>query len=253
MFTTSALLFGAVAAAMIGLSKSAFPGSGLLAIPLLAEVFVGRSIAGAMLPMLLVADILVVRWYGKNARFEVVRPLLGPLAIGFLIGTVFFVVVGSATRPLEICLGVTVAMLVMLQVYRILRQTPPSTPTAMAIGFTGIMGGFTTFVANASGPVLNSYFLALGLPKDEMIGTSAWLFFAVNAAKIPIYLAIMFFAPGGAFFTVESLLYNLILAPIVVLAALVGRRLLPIVPQGLFNGLVLLLSGIAALKMLAGG
>lgn len=253
MFTTSSLLIGAWAAAMIGLSKSAFPGTGLLAIPLLAEVFVGRGIAGAMLPMLLVADILAVRWYGKNARFDIVRPLLGPLAVGYLLGTIFFVAVGSAARSLEISLGVIIAVLVMVQIYRMLRQAPPSKPQAMTIGFTGVMGGFTTFVANAAGPVLNTYFLALRLPKDEVIGTSAWFFFAVNASKIPIYLAIMTFAPGGAFFTMESLLYSATLSPIVVVAALIGRRLLTIISQRLFNGLVLLLSGIAALKLIVGG
>lgn len=253
MFTTSSLLIGALAAIMIGLSKSAFPGTGLLAIPLLTAVFAGRGIAGAMLPLLLIADVLAVRWYGKNARFDIVRPLLGPLTLGFMLGAAFFVAVGSAARPLEIWLGAIIAVLVMLQIHRMFRQTPPSTPTAMAIGFTGILGGFTTFVANAAGPALNTYFLALRLPKDEVIGTSAWFFFAVNASKIPIYLAIMAFAPGGAFFTVESLLYDAILAPIVVVAALIGRRLFTIIPQGLFDGLVLLLSGVAALKLIIGG
>lgn len=253
MFTTSSLLIGALAAIMIGLSKSAFPGTGLLAIPLLAGAFDGRGIAGVMLPLLLVADVLAVRWYGKNARLDVVRPLVGPLALGYALGAAFFVALGSAARPLEISLGAIITMLVTLQVYRMLRQTPASPPTARAVGLTGAMGGFTTFVANAAGPVLNTYFLALRLPKDEVIGTSAWFFFAVNASKIPIYIAIMSFAPGGAFFTAESLLYDAMLAPVVVVAALVGRRLLTIIPQRLFNALVLLMSGLAGLKLIVGG
>ena len=124
--------------------------------------------------------------------------------------------------------------------------------TPAITGSTGVVGGFTTFVANAAGPVLNTYFVGLGLPKDELMGTSAWFYFGVNAAKIPIYLAIGRWAAGGAFFTTESLRYNLVLAPAVVVGALAGRRLLAVIPQHIFTNVVLALAGLAAIKLVAG-
>jgi len=75
---------------------------------------------------------------------------------------------------------------------------------------------------------------------------------AIIIALVPIYLAIGRWAAGGAFFTTESLRYNLALAPAVVFGALVGRRLLAVIPQRVFTNLVLILAGLAAIKLGAG-
>src|SRR4029078_10404491 len=50
---------------------------------------------------------------------------------------------------------------------------------------TGIAAGFTTMTANAAGPIMVVYFLAIGMPKLEFIGTGAWFFMLVNAFKVP--------------------------------------------------------------------
>ena len=115
-----------------------------------------------------------------------------------------------------------------------------------------VTGGFTTFVANAAGPILNTYLVGIGLPKDELIGTSAWFYFGVNAAKIPIYLGIGAWASGGHFFTADSLRYDALLAPAVVAAMFVGRVLLQRIAQQTFTIVVLFLAGIAAIKLIAG-
>ena len=44
----------------------------------------------------------------------------------------------------------------------------------------GIIAGFTTMVGNLAGAFSNIYFLAIKLPKNEFIGTAAWLFFIIN-------------------------------------------------------------------------
>ncbi len=55
----------------------------------------------------------------------------------------------------------------------------------MAIGITGILAGFTTMVANVSGPIMVLYLLALRLPKVAFIGTAAWFFLSLNLLKVP--------------------------------------------------------------------
>ena len=54
-----------------------------------------------------------------------------------------------------------------------------------AIAVTGIAVGFTTMVANASGPIMMLYLLALRLPKVAFIGTAAWFFLFLNLFKLP--------------------------------------------------------------------
>jgi uncharacterized protein len=252
VFTTSHLLLGLVAAAIIGLSKSAVPGGGLLATPLLAMVVSGRLIAGTMLPLLIIADVLAVFWFGRRARRDVLGPLVRWVGVGFAAGTLFYVQVGAGGRTLDIVLGASIVILVGLQLARLIRRSPAVEATPAITGAVGVTGGFTTFVANAAGPVLNTYLVGIGLPKEELIGTSAWFYFAVNVAKIPVYLAIGRWASGGAFFTAESLRFDAVLVPVVLASMLIGRQLLSRIPQQTFTIIVLVLAAVAATKLILG-
>ncbi len=250
VFTITGLTVGAIAAILVGVSKTALPGAGIIATPLLATVLHGRSLAGTTLPILLVADLFAVRWYRHDARWDLLRPLVAPVAIGFGLGAWFFVSVGSATRPLDVTIGVIDLVMVAIQVFRSARRTAAADPTVAAAAAYGTAGGFTTFVSNTAGPIMNTYLVRLGLDKHEMIGTSAWFYFVVNVTKVPIYLALGAWSGGGHFFTGESLAYDLTLAPMVVLGAYGGRRMFPHLPQQLFLGIVLFLSAVGAVKLL---
>ena len=45
-------------------------------------------------------------------------------------------------------------------------------------------------LANAAGPIFTIYCLAVALPKFELVGTSAWFFFIINAFKVPFSVAL---------------------------------------------------------------
>ena len=250
MFTVGALLVGALAAYVIGFSKTALPGAALLAVPLLATVFEGRQIPGGTLPVLICADLFAVTWYHRHARWDVLRPLVIWLALGYAFGIVFFITIGSASRSLEVTIGVIVLFIVAVQVTRMIRGVPARPANIATAATYGTTGGFTTFVANAAGPVINTYLLSVGLPKAEMVGTSAWLYFLVNVTKVPLYVALGAWTDGGPFFTAESLLYDLLVVPGVVAGVYSGKVLFHHIPQRTFMVLVLALSAAGALKLL---
>ncbi len=249
MFTVEALLVGAVAAFVVGLSKTGLPGGALIATPLLATVFEGRLIAGGTLPILLVADLFAVGWYRQHARWDVLRPLAVWIGLGYVFGVTFFVVVGSATGAIEFTIGVIVLAIVGLQGFRMWRDTAPTGGGHSVAATHGTIGGFTTFVANAAGPVVNTYLIRLGLAKHELVGTSAWLYFVINLSKIPLYLAVGAWSAGGAFFTGEALLFDLAVTPAVFAGAFGGKALFHHIPQRLFAAVVLLLSALGAIKL----
>jgi uncharacterized membrane protein YfcA len=126
-------------------------------------------------------------------------------------------------------------------------EREPDQATAAAYGTTG---GFTTFVANAAGPVINTYLAGLGLDKHDLIGTSAWLYFVINLTKIPFYVALGEWTSGGRLFTWDSLLYDLILVPVVVGGVYSGRALFRHIPQQAFLLAVLVLSALGATNLL---
>jgi uncharacterized membrane protein YfcA len=250
VLSAGSLIVGAIAALVVGLSKTALPGAGLIATPLVAMVVSGRLIPGTTLPILIAADLFAVAWYRHHTRWDLLRPLIAWVATGFAAGTGFFIAIGSSTRSLEVVIGVTILSMVTAQLVRMVRRSEPARATPLAAAGFGTAGGFTTFVSNTAGPVINTYLLRLGLGKHELVGTSAWFYFAVNVAKIPIYLAIGAWTAGGPFFTAQSLTYDAVLIPAVVAGVYSGRALFAHIPQRLFLGAVLILSAVGALKLL---
>ncbi len=250
MFTPEAIIVGIIAALVVGLSKTALPGAGLLSVPLIAMIVDGRLIAGASLPLLMVADVFAVSWYRHHARWDLLTPLVVWVGVGFGLGISFYVAVGNSLRVIDVAIGVIVLGMVALQLWRMWRRRSPAPSTPRDAVVYGTAGGFTTFVSNSAGPVVNTYLVGLGLDKHELVGTSAWFYFAVNVAKIPFYLALGGYTAGGSFFTGETLLWNLSMVPAVVAGVYAGRWALPRIPQQTFVILVLVLSAAGGIKLL---
>ena len=108
---------------------------------------------------------------------------------------------------------------------------------------TGLLAGFLTMVANASGPVMTLYLLAIGLPKLEFIGTGAIFFLVLNCFKVP-------FSASLGLITGPSLLFDATLAPLAVAGALWGKWLVGFLNQKLFENLALLFALLSGLNLL---
>ena len=107
-------------------------------------------------------------------------------------------------------------------------------PSGLAYVF-GPLGGFTTMIANAAGPVMTLYFVASRLPVQAILGTAAWFFLLVNAFKVP-------FSVGLGLMTWPSLLLNLVLVPALILGALGGRAVARRISPVWFERIVLVLT-----------
>jgi uncharacterized membrane protein YfcA len=97
-------------------------------------------------------------------------------------------------------------------------------------------------VANAAGPVMLLYLLAVKLPKLSFIGTGAWFFMLVNAFKVPFSLKL-------GLITRNSLIVDAILLVPMVPGALLGPLILRHINQKAFELMVLVLTVIAALRL----
>lgn len=249
VLTTSAILIGLIAAFMVGMSKTALPGSAMLATPMIATIVEGRLLPGTTLPILIVGDLFAIAWYTKWARWDLLKPLSTWVGLGFVLGISFFVAIGTAARSLEVTIGLIVTAMVGFQTYRMVRPSDAEV-SRKAAAIYGTAGGFSTFVSNSAGPVMSSYLAGLKITKQELVGTSAWFFFLVNITKIPFYLALGAWSDGGHFFTVESLTYDLTLVPAVIAGVFAGRAVLEKIPQKQFMYIVLALSALGGLKLL---
>jgi uncharacterized membrane protein YfcA len=108
--------------------------------------------------------------------------------------------------------------------------------------FMGVAGGFATTVANAAGPIMILYLLAMRLPKMAFMGTAAVYFLILNTFKVPFLVDL-------DLITAESLMIDLYLAPAILIGAYVGRKVIHMVDQVLFERIALILTLLAALKL----
>jgi len=239
-------LFGwmvaALCAVMIGASKTGIPGFGILVVPLMAMVFPAKQSTGVMLGMLILADLFAVGYYRRNAIWGHLIRLIPATLAGIVAG--FFAMRLVSDAQLKPIIGVIVLGMLAVNWWRTRNSDNASIPTqwwfAVVMGF---LAGLTTMMANAAGPVMIVYLLAMRLPKVEFVGTSAWFFFIANWLKVP-------FSAGLGLITPESIKLNLIMLPFIVAGAALGIFVLRKIPQRVFEVTVQILALAAAVKLL---
>lgn len=246
----------ALAAIIIGFSKTGVGGLSLLAVALFAQLFPGhtKQVSGLILPLLIVGDLVAVGSYRRHIQWKFLWKLFPWTALGVFSG--WFAMGRIDDRQARILVGAIILAMVAMHLWR--RRTAkktasspssaaaPDPATEHGLWFAptmGILAGFTTLIANAAGPLMAIYLLAMRLPKMEFVGTGAVFFMILNWFKVP-------FMVNLGLITTDSAQFNLILAPAVILGAFVGRAVLPRLNQRLFENLALTLSAISGAKML---
>jgi len=232
-----------VSAFFIGLSKTGLPGVGILAIITVATVIPARASTGLILPMLIVGDVFAVSYYHRHAVWAHLFKLLPYAVLGILAG---YLAMGHVNDvQLRRIMGGIVIVLLALNYWRN-RHLADDAPVPTAWWFPAILGflaGVTTMMANAAGPIMTIYLLAMRLPKEEFVGTGAWYFFMVNCFKVP-------FSAHLGLITLTSLKFNLLLSPFIVVGAVAGIAVIKRIPGKFFNEIVQWLALAGAIKLL---
>lgn len=231
-------------ALITGLSKTGIAGAGVLAVALFANAIPARASTGALLPLLVAADLFGVAFYRKHASWSHLWRLFPWVVVGVLAG--YFALDRISNNQVQRMIGGILLVMVSLHLWR-QRQTDPALDhlphTWWFVGITGILAGFTTMVANAAGPIMTLYLLALGLPKLVFIGTGAWFYLLVNAFKVPFSMQL-------GLITSQSLLLDLLLLIPMIPGALLGPVILKHIDQRTFEIMALVLTVVAAIRLL---
>lgn len=228
-------------ALLIGLSKTGMPGVGIFAVALFALVYPAREATGLVLPLLIAADIIAVKSYHRHAVWSHLWRLFPWAAGGIVLG--YFAMDHMKSPAVARLIGFILVSMVALHLWRKYRLKEDEIPHGTGFAASmGLFAGFTTMVANAAGPIMILYLLAMRLPKMEFIATGAWYFFVLNSFKVP-------FGVDLGIINGQSLLLDAMLVPFAWIGAFGGRALLPKLNQRLFEILSLLFAAIAGLKL----
>ncbi|MGW5370856.1 sulfite exporter TauE/SafE family protein [Streptomyces sp. NPDC004009] len=238
----------ALAALLVGFSKTAVSGANTVSLAVFAAVLPARASTGVLLPVLIAGDVLAVLTYRRHAHWPTLWRLFPAVAAGVVAGTVFLLWADDAVVRTSI--GVILLLMAGVTVWRRRGAGTQAGPDAAAgragrirARSYGVLGGFTTMVANAGGPVMSMYLLSAGFRKLGFLGTSAFFFLVVNVSKVP-------FSAGLGLIDGRSLLLDAALVVFVVPGALIGGWAVKRIDQRLFERLVIAATVVGALQLL---
>jgi uncharacterized protein len=230
------------AALLVGVSKTGIAGLGMLAVVLFAQIMPAKEATGIVLPLLCFGDVIAVASYRRHARWGHLWRLFPWTAAGVVAG--YFALGRVDEHQARLMIGTIVLALVALHLARRSRVTADDADHGWWFApLVGVLAGFMTLVANAAGPLMIIYLLAMRLPKMEFVGTGAVFFMLLNLFKVPFMVNLGLINAG-------SFALNLLLAPAVFAGAFLGRKILVKLNQKLFENLALGLSAVAGLRLL---
>lgn len=235
----------AFAAVVVGLSKTAIPGAGTIAVATFAAVLPAKQSTGAILLLLIVADAFAVTMYRRHVNWRELLRLAPAVLAGVVLGVVFLALADD--EWVKRTIGVILIAVIVITLFRrrMTARVEVDRPHPIAAAAYGSTAGFTTMVANAAGPVMSMYFLAARFPVKEFLGTAAWFFAIINVLKVP-------FSVGLGLITVPGLLLDAVLVPAVIAGALFGRWVAGRLDQRVFERLVIVFTIVGAVYLLVG-
>ncbi|MER5556571.1 sulfite exporter TauE/SafE family protein [Streptomyces sp. NPDC002793] len=241
----------AAASLLVGFSKTAVSGANTISLAVFAAVLPARESTGVLLPILIAGDIIAVLVYRRHAHWPTLLRLFPAVAVGVVAGTVFML--WADDEAVRTSIGAILLLMAGVTLWR-RRERPqpppdeqdtrgPSRGGRLKARSYGVLGGFTTMVANAGGPVMSLYLLSAGFRKLGFLGTSAWFFLIVNTSKVP-------FSVGLGLIDARSLLLDAALVLFVVPGAYLGRACVGRINQKLFDRIVIGATVLGGLQLL---
>ncbi len=240
--STTAWVMAFTAAFIIGIAKAGVKGISVLIVTLMALAFGSKESTGLIVPLFIVGDIFAVFYYNRHAKWKYIFRFLPWMILGVLIGAYIGKDLDAKTFK------IAMAFIILLSVgmmYWWDQKKSKKVPTHWGFaGLIGILAGITTMIGNLAGAFSNIFFLAMRLPKNEFIGTAAWLFLIINLVKLPFHIF------SWHTITVDTLLLNLKLIPGIFLGLFAGIYLVKIIKDGFYRRMILILTALGAVLIL---
>jgi len=233
------LILAFTAAFLLGIGKGGIKGLSILTVTLMALAYGAKSSTGIILPLLIVGDIMAVIYFKKHTQWKYLIHFLPWLLVGVVIASFVGKDIPEATFKNWMAIIILLSVVFMWFSESTTKKVMPT--HKLFGGSIGFIAGFSTMIGNLAGPFANIFFLATRLPKNEIIGTSAWVFFIVNQFKVPFHVF------SWKTITWETLQTNLTLVPFVIIGFFVGVKMVSYFTEKFFRQFLLIVTAIGAI------
>lgn len=225
------------------MSKTGIQGVMLMIVPFMAMAFGAKESTGIILPMLCMADIIAVIYYKRIADWKTVLRLLPTAILGFF--TAIYVDRIYPAGHFRQLMGWTLMIALVVMIWsEIFGKENKYMGKWWYAAIFGLLGGFTTMIGNAAGPVMSVYLLSMRKNKMEYIGINAWFFLVVNLLKVPLQLFVW------NNISIKSIELNLVMLPVIAIGALIGIKIVKILPEKVFRRFIQVVTIASVMLML---
>jgi uncharacterized protein len=243
LFDPAFMAVSVIGVCLLGVSKGGFLGLGVMALPLMSLFVPPLQAAAIILPTAVAQDCLTLWAYRRTWSAWNLKLMLPSMVIGMF--TAWLMAASLTATHIRLAIGLIAALFVLRHWLsrRFERYTPqPNTATGVVFG---IIGGFTTMLANAGGPAWQIHLLPQKLDRLTYVGTIAILFAASNVIKIPGFATL-------GFLTYDNILVGLALVPIAVASNYAGIWLVRRTSNELFFRIAYVLMFVIAIELIRG-
>lgn len=210
----------------------------MMNVTLMAIVFGGKASTGVILPLLCFADIMAVIYYHRHAQWSHFWKLVPWMAVGILIG----VYTGKDLNEVLFrkVMAVIIILTVIIMITMEVRKNMVVPTNKLFTATMGLSAGFTTMLGNLAGAFANIYFLAMRMPKNDFIGTAAWVFLVINLFKLPFQVFVW------KNINLASLQTDLVLLPALITGFIAGIKIVDKIKDEGYRRVVIVLTLIGA-------
>ena len=210
------LMWAALAAGMVGLSKGGLPTIGMLSVPILSLFMSPINAVVMLLPIYIISDMVGLWLYRKNfsaINLKILIPAgLGGVLVGWLTASL---VSDTAVKMMVGLMGVGFVLNAWIK----RKNEQAASPASWGRGsLWGVIAGFASFISHAGGPPFQVYLLPQKLPKIVFAGTSTLFFTAINLVKLAPYHQLR---P----YDTEQMMGAVVLIPFALIGTVVGAYL----------------------------
>ena len=226
----------------IGVSKTGINGLGTIVVPVFAIIFGAKPSTGILLPMLCCADMFAVAYYRRNAEWKYIIRLLPWALTGFALALLTDHWISD--KDFKTLIGICILAGLGVMLWNEHRGKDTAVPSSRWFAaLFGVMGGFSTMIGNAAGPIMSVFLLSVRLPKISFVGTAAWFFMIINFLKLPLQYFVWENISG------ETLLFDLAMLPSIAVGAWMGIIFVKKVSEKNYRIVIYLLTLVATLML----
>lgn len=241
--TLTQLIILAVYSFSMGVERAGIRSINMVTIPTVFASLGPMAALGYTQPVVVISNFFSVARYWHVVDWHIIARTWWGIPAGILAG--FAIGSNISTHTFKIAVGIILIVSLSFAFINDIQKRKLSSPALSAVlGLLfAALTGLSSTLGAAGGPVILSYMLLLNLPKEKLIGTSAFFCFLVDIMKLPLYILIWHNITAVTFLT------SLIMTPAIILGFIIGLRFVKKFSNRGYRLFILAISFVSAIRL----